>query len=292
MTTVADLPDGARLQTAPGAWRYNYGVDNLEHWLTWHVAFENLQEFWNKVLYTATSIPVGLGSITRIASLVCPMDKRAVALDIQGGNFTTNRTSDPAGPWEEEAGIWTPNQDHPPFPVAVATVHFGVPKYQVDGDRPYMDVSEESTAERRTIPNYAYELIDESGTVIERLTQDVAIPAGTSRYRLTWHELSLTELAVAQSIFEPLKDKVNDDTVTIPFVEVTCEPGTLHMLSKSANVTLGFGGNTKATLSAELNHFPGGWNRFIASVSPFRGVLLRANPRPIAEADFSTLFDY
>lgn len=293
MTTVADLPAGTKVLTTPGSWSFGYDLEgNNEVRGTFQVPFAQLEAFRNVCLYTPQVYvlnPDPLVQVTRIAPLVCPLDKKLVALTVEGGNFQPNFTSDQTGPWQQDTdGTWIPNQTNPPFGLFSVVVRFGRQVYATTGEQAFLDVTEEDRIERRTIPNHPYVLRDSGGTQVERVAQDIALPAGTSLFRLTWHQLN--DIPGAQGIFQPILDRVNNADVTIPILGAQCPKGTLHCAGKAATASINTGNVTKGTISATLAYFYRGWNKAVASVSPHIGEYLDVDPRPFEEADFGPLF--
>jgi hypothetical protein len=292
MTTVADLPPEAKV--IPASWSFNMEPESREHVLTWKVPFAQFNTFWQKTLYTAQAISIAGIPVSRVFPLVCPMDPSLIALTLRpGGPPQGNQRGEthPDGPWEETStgsGIYRPRTSPSPWKLVYPTVTFGIPKYPTTGDQAFMEVTEEDRIDRRTVPNYPYELIDNTGAHVEWVAQDIALPAGTSLFRLTWHQLA--DLPAAQAVFNPILDCVNDAPVTMPIVGGLYDTGTLHCSGKSSSVSIGFGGNFKATLSVSIAHFPGGWNRVVASAASHAGELLRINPRPLREVPFGPMF--
>jgi hypothetical protein len=296
LTTVADLPASAELDTRPGSCTFGNDLQgNNEAICRWYVPYADLLAFREKTLYTTgvvTINPDPLVEITRVFPLVCPIDSSLVALTCEGTSKQPNKSKSP-GPWQVAAGVYSPHAANPPFPLWDVVVRFGrVPYPSTSGDQAFLSVTKEDRIERRTVPNHPYELISDAGAHVEWVTQDIALPAGTYLYRVTWHEI--VDLPSAEAIFAPILDTINSTTITIPLIGTVCPPGTLHCAGGSSSSSITFGNVVKSSLSATLIYFPGGWNRAVASAAGFAGQMLRitsaAGP-PFAAVNFLPIFN-
>lgn len=277
MSTTADLPpsffpdDPLSNVTGNGSWSADYDAQSGEQVVSWMGPFTDRLAFIEAALFKPETVTFPGGDLTKVIPLQCPYDDRLYAIKVSMRALTVEEAED-ADPWRD----------------IVATVRFGVLPYRVDGDTPLVQVRIRGKSKRITIPNFPYELIDESDAFVERVAADIDRPIAEDYIDITYH--GITDLAAAIAVLDPLRDKVNSETVTLPDIGRVCLPGTLHFSEMNAAKTINFGSTSKSELSISLAYRPVEWNRYVASKDPHKGVFLRANPRPIESADLNGIF--